>query len=527
MLVDEGGLLSIDAGGCDYADGARVQSIKALDERTVEFTLCAPDPDFLSKIAFGVFAIQDSDYLNENGGDSVAMSENPNGTGPYRVVEWRRGEQITYEAFDGYWGDAAQTPQLILRWNADSAAKFLALQAGETDGIDNPSPLDLEAAQADPNLQVLPREGLNIFYIGFNNTIAPFDNGDVRRAIALALDRQRIVDNFYPSGSEVAQQFVPPSFSPGFSTSGDGATWYETNVDEARTLLESTGIDLTAEYPLYYRNVARGYLPEAPPVAEEIRAQLADIGLTIVPTEVESTEFLDRSAAGELGFYLLGWGADYPAATNFYDYHFGNANNDQFGERYEELFNTILSAGQISDNAERQTLYDQVNTLIKENIPMVPVAHGGSAVVFQASVEGAHTSALGNELFYAMNSGKDTLTFTQNGEPGALWCADETDGESLRACAQYAEPLYGYEIGGVSVRPILAESVEPNADGTVWTFTLREGVTFHDGATLDANDVVATFEAQWNAASPNHVGRTGNFEYWGAFFGAQLNVPAE
>ncbi|WP_299288379.1 ABC transporter substrate-binding protein, partial [Thermoflexus sp.] len=59
---------------------------------------------------------------------------------------------------------------------------------------------------------------------------------------------------------------------------------------------------------------------------------------------------------------------------------------------------------------------------------------------------------------------------------------------------------------------------------TVWTFYLRKGVKFHNGAELDANDVVATFKAQWDAKDPNHKGRTGTFEYFGAFFGKFLNA---
>ncbi len=513
--------MKVEAESCDY--GGEFKSIEAVDQYTVKFTLCSPDPDFLSKIAFSVFAIQDKDYLDANSGDSVKMSEQPNGTGPYMVDEWRRGEQVTFSAFGDYWGDKAKTETAILRWNADSAAKFLALQSGEVDAIDNAAAQDIETATSDSTMQVKLRPSLNIFYLGFNNTIAPFDKIEVRKAIALALDRQRIIDTYYPAGSTVAAQFVPDSFSPGFSTTGDGAAWYDQNLDEAKALLEQAGAT-GAEIEMAYRPNPRGYLPEPPAIAQEIQAQLAEIGLKVTLKEMESTEFLDSTAAGKVGFYLLGWGADYPGATNFYNYHFANANNLQFGEEYTDLADAITQAGQISDPAERQALYDQVAALVKEHIPMIPVAHGGSAVIYSSAVEGAHTSPLGNELFYVMSTGKDTLTFVQNGEPAALWCGDETDGESLRACNQIYDALMQYELGGVAVQPALAESYTSNADGTEWVFTLRQGVKFHDGADLDANDVVATYEAQWNAKSPNHVGREGNFEYFGAFFGAFLNA---
>ena len=103
----------------------------------------------------------------------------------------------------------------------------------------------------------------------------------------------------------------------------------------------------------------------------------------------------------------------------------------------------------------------------------------------------------------------------QNGEPGGLYCADESDGESLRVCEQINEALLGYEINGTEVVEVLAESYEPNDDLTEWTFTLREGVTFHDGSPFDANDVVESYRVVWDAADPRHVGRTGEYVYWG------------
>jgi ABC-type transport system substrate-binding protein len=115
----------------------------------------------------------------------------------------------------------------------------------------------------------------------------------------------------------------------------------------------------------------------------------------------------------------------------------------------------------------------------------------------------------------------------QNGEPAALWCSDETDGETLRGCEAIYEALLSYKVGGVEVEPALAEKYTANADATEYVFNLRKGVKFQNGATLDANDVVATYVSQWDAASPNHKGRTGTFEYFGSFFGKHLNAPAE
>jgi ABC-type transport system substrate-binding protein len=88
------------------------------------------------------------------------------------------------------------------------------------------------------------------------------------------------------------------------------------------------------------------------------------------------------------------------------------------------------------------------------------------------------------------------------------------------------EALYSYALGGTDAEPSLAEECSPNEDLTVWTCNLRDGVTFHDGATFEAQDVIASYAAQWDAASPLHAGNTGNFEYWGGLWGGSLNPPA-
>jgi peptide/nickel transport system substrate-binding protein len=114
---------------------------------------------------------------------------------------------------------------------------------------------------------------------------------------------------------------------------------------------------------------------------------------------------------------------------------------------------------------------------------------------------------------------RNTFVWMQNAEPISLFCADESDGESLRACEQVIESLYSYEINGTAVKPALAESCEPNADLTVWVCKLRQGVKFHDGSELDAEDVVATFNMGLNPASPTHVGNSNLWDYYSYLWG--------
>ena len=500
------------------------KKISALDAKTVEFQLCSPDVAFLSKIAFSAFGIQDSDYLDANA-KSKAYLDKPNGTGPYKLKSWEKGSRLVFEANPNYWGtQKAQTPNLEFRWSDQAAQRWLELKSGTVDGIDNPGTDDIAAIKGESSVAFYPREGLNTFYIGMNNKVAPWTDENVRKAIALGIDREQIVKNFYPEGSEVATHFTPCAIP--FGCEGEATHGFDAAAGKA--LLEAANFDFSKTYPIQFRSAVRGYLPDPPQIATEIQSQLkANLGINTSLDLMESGAFLDANAAGTLnGLFLLGWGADYPDATNFLDYHFGSGSGKKFGEPFPEIVAELNKGAQSADEATRKAAYAAANGLIKQRVPAVIIAHGGSGTVFKADVTGAHSSPLSTEIFSVMKAAdRDTLVWMQNAEPLSLYCGDETDGETLRACEQVNESLYAYKIAGTEVEPSLATECKPNADLTVWTCTLREGVTFHDGATFDANDVVASYAAQWDTKNPNHVGRSGAFEYFPGLFGGFLNPP--
>jgi ABC-type transport system substrate-binding protein len=501
----------------------KLKRITAIDRLTVEFQLCSPDVAFLPKIAFSAFGIDDADYLAAHATDQSYLDE-PNGTGPYQLAQWDKGNRLVLEAFDGYWGDAALSPNLEFRWSDEAAQRWLELRSGEIDGMDNPGADDIDDIRANPDVEFYPRDGLNVLYVGMNNTIEPWTDVRVRQAIALGIDRQRLVDNFYPEGSSVATHFTPCAIS--FGCEGED-TW-DFDAAAARDLLEEAGFDFSQNIPIQFRAAVRPYIPDPPVIATEIANQLrVNLGINATPQLMESGAFLDANNAGTLdGLFLLGWNADYPDPSNFLDYHFGSGSGEKHGEPIPDIVEALNRGSQTADEAERRAAYEEANNLIKEHIPAAIIANGGSGTVFKADVEGAHSSPLANEAFQVMRAGdRDTLVWMQNAEPLSLYCADESDGETLRACEQIKESLYAYEVAGTAPVPSLATECTSNDDLTIWTCTLRDGVTFHDGAAFDANDVVVSYAVQWDADHELHVGRSGSFEYFPGLWGGFLNPP--
>jgi ABC-type transport system substrate-binding protein len=366
-----------------------------------------------------------------------------------------------------------------------------------------------------------------------NNTIVPFGNEKVRQAIAMGIDRKRIVDNFFPLGSEVATHFTPCSILGGC----EGDDWYAYDKTAAQALLaeglaeEVAAGNLTTptmpKFNIYYRTANRAYLPNPPQMAAEFQTQLkANLGIDAAPTELASGTMVTNFNNGLLdGFFLFGWLQDWPDQTDWLDIHFSRGQVG-FGDPFLDLTGAIAVAGQVSNEAQRKAFYATANNLLRHYVPMVPIAHAASSVAFKASVEGAYADPNTEERYYVMSiAGQDQLTFMQGAEPLSLFPADESDGESLRFGNQIYQPLYDFELGGVKPVPALADSCTVSADNLTWTCTLHQGVTFHDGAAFDANDVVATFKMLIDAADPYHVGNTGDFYYSYTMWGELLNPP--
>ena len=103
-----------------------IRRIRAIDARTVEFELCAPDVALPTRLAVTSSAINDTAWLESHidpgrSGEQAIVTA-VNGTGPYRLETWNRGSDITLVRNDAYWGDAARTERLIVRWRDDPAA---------------------------------------------------------------------------------------------------------------------------------------------------------------------------------------------------------------------------------------------------------------------------------------------------------------------------------------------------------------------------------------------------------------------
>lgn len=516
----------VEAASCVVGEGGAarlgIAKIEAVDELTVRFTLCAPDPAFTQKLAVTNFSVNDSGWLAAAITDG-SLATTMNGTGSLELLAWEQGVQIVLSRNGSYWGDKAASERVVIQWEPESAARLIQLRAGTVDAADNAAPTDEAAITADASLALLTRPGFNTFYLNFNNRYAPVSDVRVRQAIAQALDRQRIVDLFYPSGTTLATH-VPPCVIDGACV---GEAWYAQDLVAARALLTEAGYPNGLDLTLSLRETPRAFLPDPVAVATDIQAQLAAVGIRVTLDVQEAGGYIGNLLSGELrGASFSAALPDYPEAWNALGIDFGSTSGPAHGDQYPRLVALLDEAQREADPDARASLFTQINNEIRTQVPVVPIANGASLIATRAAVRGLVASPVVMERFSAVSvEGSNTFTWLQGGEPAGLYCMDEEDREAVRICAQVMEGLYGYAVGGTGAEPRLATECVASADGLVVECTLRSGVRFHNGARLDAGDVLDSFAAAWDCTHPLRVGRTGNFRGWSWIMGT-LNADA-
>ncbi len=395
--------ISLFKGFRDSETPSIYESCETNGDNEVTINLNQAFAGFVPAMSLPAFAMQSPTALEKYGqvapGDDPTLNPygkaHPTGTGPYQFEEWNTGEDVRLIANENYWGEPAKTPNVVITTIEDTGAKRDAITNGEIDGYDLVAPGDITSLQED-GIAIVNRPAFNILYLGMNQKQPPLDDIKVRQAIAHAIDKEAVLSQSLPPGSEVATQFVPPIIN-GYA---EDVTEYEYDPEKAQDLLAEAGAeDLTLQFN-YPVDVSRPYMPSPEDTFNIIRTQLEEVGITVEPAADQWTpDYLDRIQGTEdHGIHLLGWTGDYNDTDNFLGVFFGRPSNE-WGFDDEAIFSTLSDARQLPTIEEQEPVYQEANQQIMEFLPGVPIAHPVPSLAFGENVEGFYPSPVQDEVF--------------------------------------------------------------------------------------------------------------------------------
>jgi peptide/nickel transport system substrate-binding protein len=409
-------------GGFD--DASIITSVKKIDVSTVEFTLSNPMAPFLANLAMDMFAISSPAALQAAGEAYGTPNGGVVGTGPYKFVSWQEGTEIKLVANENYWGEPAKIKNVVIRVIPDDSARFLALQAGDIDALEQAVVEDLNKAAADKNVQILTRPALNTSYLAFNYKIKEFQDIKVREAVAHAIDKNGLISNFFGKYGTVATNLLPPgmlghndaikdwAFDPALSKSLLAEAGFPNGLSEVTVAEDVKDADGNVVYKadqkiplrLYYMPVTRFYFPAAKEVGEGMAANLTAAGFKVeLYLEGDWPTYLGSRRNGLLmGLYLLGWGGDNGDPDNFTGYFFsGGAEPIKREGWYQNaaLAELLKKAVAEPDAAKRGAMYAETEQMMHDDVMRIWLGHNNTPLILSSKVLGYIPQPVGAENY--------------------------------------------------------------------------------------------------------------------------------
>jgi len=377
-----------------------LKEIVKVDDLTVKFVLTRPEAPMVANLAMDFASIMSKEYADqlEAAGKKELLNQQPVGTGPFQWVAYQKDAVIRYKAHPDYWDGKQPIDDLVFAITTDASVRQQKLKAGECHVAPYPNPADIDDLKADPNLEVMEQEGLNVGYLAYNTQQEPFDNVKVRKALNMAINKEAILEAVYQGAGAVAKNPIPPTM------------WsYNEDIEDdpydpeaARKMLEEEGVsDLSLK--IWAMPVQRPYNPNARRMAELMQADFKEVGVNVEIVTFEWGEYLERSKDLKRdGAVLLGWTGDNGDPDNFLAILLGcdavaGANRAQWCN--EEFNDLIQRAKTLSDREERAELYREAQVVFKREAPWATIAHSIVFMPMSKKVKNYKMDPLGSHRF--------------------------------------------------------------------------------------------------------------------------------
>src|SRR5690625_75449 len=353
-----------------------IESVEVIDAYTVHITTEYPFSALPLHLAhpgghmISLESIEADQEAIEKGDDPFAsVNEQPVGTGYFKYEERENGEFITLVKNENYWGDEAQVDSVTFKVVPEDLTRIAELETGEADIIYPVNANDIEQIDNNDGTHVKQSESASLSYVGMNTEQEPFDDPLVRRAVAMAIDNEPIIEGVTDGVALPAAGPLAPTVF-GYS---DELTPIEQDVEEASELLAEAGYEdgFTATIATNDRTTSD--------IAEIIQSQLNEIGIELDIEMMETGAYLEQTANGETDMHVGSWGtvtldADYGLYPMFHSENAGAPGNRSFFSN-EEVDDLLEQARQTTDDEERLELYEEAQQIIIDEAPIVPIYH--------------------------------------------------------------------------------------------------------------------------------------------------------
>jgi ABC-type dipeptide transport system, periplasmic component len=362
-----------------------VESVEAVDELTVRFTLNEPFAPFMSNLASPTGLIVSPAAVEASGAD---YGRNPVGTGPFKFEEWQSNTRVVVSRNDAYWDGPPALEAVIFRPITDANTRVAEMLSGGIDVLLETPPDNVGQFRDDPGFQVVEAVGPHVWYVMLNAKEGPFADVRVRQAVNYAVNKESLVNDVLQGTAEVSAGPIPPAFNWAYN---EDVEPYPYDPERARELLAEAGAE-GASLTFLVTEGGSGMLDPVP-MGTAIQADLAAVGLDVEIQTYEWNTFLSEvnpGLEGKADMAEMAWMTSDPDTLPFLTLRTA-AWPDQGGFNSSYYSNpevdALLDQARVStDPDERAELYKQVQAITHEDAPWLFVANWKQNAVVTAAV---------------------------------------------------------------------------------------------------------------------------------------------
>ncbi len=348
-----------------------IKAVEVVDPYTVRLETHRPYPLVEEMLAFGNFEMVPPRYVREKGDAHFAL--NPVGTGPYRFVEWKRGERLVLEANEHYWRGAPAVKTVVFRVIPETATQIAEILSGGVDIIRAVPPDQIPALQGHPNVRITTSRILRVVYLSMDAagraSKTPLADVRVRRALNHAIPVEEIIQKVLGGLAVRTNGAGMNPLAFGFDPE---VKPYPYDPERARRLLAEAGYPQGFETTL---NTYAGSIVSVEQVAQAVQGYLGRVGIRAKIRHFEDVgQYLAQLRAGKLeGTVLQSWGYNsvFDADALYYIF-FRRGEPYDYGTT-DELSGLIQEARSTLDARKRQELYARAQRIIHEQAFWVPM----------------------------------------------------------------------------------------------------------------------------------------------------------
>ncbi|WP_370224722.1 peptide ABC transporter substrate-binding protein [Cytobacillus sp.] len=350
--------------------------VKAIDDKTLEVKLVNPTPYFEELTAFYTYLPVNSKIAEANPEWATDAGENFTTNGPFHMVEWSHSDKIVLEKSKTYWdAETVKLDSIEMVMINDPNTELSMFDNGELDWAGAPTgalPTDaMQALKDEGRLVTQPIAG--IYNYKFNTTVEPFNNVNIRKAFAHAINRQELIDNILQGEQLPAMAIVPPSM---FEENEKGY-FPDNDVEKAKEYLqkglEELGLKDASELPavtLSY-NTSEAHQKIAQAVQDMWKQNL---GVEVTLDNSEWNVYLDKLDQMDYQVARLGWLGDFNDAINFLEmYRDADGGNNNTGWESKEFQDLLAKSATETDPEARQQLLKDAEAIFMEDMPVAPI----------------------------------------------------------------------------------------------------------------------------------------------------------